>query len=330
MDFTRLRLLVELERLGTMAAVAEVSGMGTSAVSKHFAVLEKEVGVPLLAPDGRRVRLTPAGRRLAERAVDILGRVEAARAELSGHGEPVGRVDLATFVSVTPPVVLPALRRLAAEHPGVEARIIEHEPEEAVGLLQDGGADLALVYEYGLVPRRLPDSLTRHPIGTEALLLSQPSADPGAASRPLTRRRLRELSGARWIANSRGGDDDELVARMCAAAGFAPQIGHRVDNLEVVEQLVAAGLGIGVMPKLAAATRRGVTHAPLGELGGNRRIFLVARPGAWAWPPVRVLARLLHEAAAGVLDQAGPPPPAGPPDGGGADGGAASAPGTGG
>ncbi|MBB5431533.1 LysR family transcriptional regulator [Nocardiopsis composta] len=308
MDLTRLRLLMELERLGTMAAVAEVAGMGTSAVSKHFAVLEKEVGVPLLVPDGRRVRLTPAGHRLAEYAVDILGRVEAARAELSGHGEPVGRVDLATFVSLLSPVVLPALARLGAGHPGVDVRIIENEPDEALALLQNGGADLALVYEYSLVPRRFPDSLRLHLVGTEPLLLSQPSSDPHADSRPLTRSRLRRLSGARWIANSRGGDDDELVGRMCAAAGFAPEIGHRVDNLEVVERMVAAGLAVGVMPKLAAATRRGVVHSPLGELGGHRRIYLVGRAGAWAWLPTRLVARELHTAAAEVLDGVAPLP----------------------
>lgn len=308
MDLTRLRLLVELQRLGTMAAVGEVAGMGTSAVSKHFAVLEKEVGVALLAPDGRRVRLTPAGHRLAAYAVDILARVEEAEAELAGTGEPAGRVDLATFISVTTPIVLPALGRLEADHPGVDVRIIEHEPDEALALLQDGGADLALVYEYSLVPRRFPESLTLHLIGTEPLLLSQPSSDPGADSRPLTRRRLRGLSEARWIANSRGSDEDELVGRLCASAGFAPRIRHRVDNLEVVERFVAAGQAVGVMPKLAAATRRGVVHSPLGELGGNRRVYLVGRTGAWAWAPIRLVARRLHEAAGDVLDGVGPLP----------------------
>jgi DNA-binding transcriptional LysR family regulator len=110
MNFTRLRLLVELERLGTMASVSRGTGMSTSAISKHLAVLEKETGVPLLAPDGRRVRLTPAGRRLAEHAVDILARVETAQAEFDGGGEPVGRVDLVMYTSAAP-VVLPALRR---------------------------------------------------------------------------------------------------------------------------------------------------------------------------------------------------------------------------
>ncbi|MDA8370303.1 MAG: LysR substrate-binding domain-containing protein [Nocardiopsaceae bacterium] len=309
MDLTRLRLLVELDRLGTMAAVAETVGMGTSAVSKHFAVLEKEAGVPLLVPDGRRVRLTPAGHRLAEHAVGILARVEAAQAELAGEGEPGGRVDLVTFVSVAAPIVLPALRRLREDHPGIDVRLIEHEPDEALELLQSGGADLGLVYDYSLVPRRFPEVLALHPLGTEPLLLSRPSGS-GAAGRAMTRQRLRGLSAASWIANSRGSDEDELVQRMCAIAGFAPRIQHRIDNLDVVEQVVAAGGGVGVIPKLAAAARRGVVHAPLGDLGGTRRVFLVGRTGGWAWRPIRLLAHYLRDAARDVLDDVADTPPA--------------------
>ncbi|MFL1426915.1 MULTISPECIES: LysR family transcriptional regulator [unclassified Nocardiopsis] len=305
MDFTRLRLLVELERLGTMVAVSEVTGMSTSAVSKHLAVLEREAGVPLLAADGRRVRLTPAGRRLAEHAVDILARVEAARAEFDGEGEPVGRVDLVMYTSAAP-VVLPALRRLRHDHPGIDIHLTEYESEQALTLLQNGGADLGVVYQYSLLPRDFPDTLTVHPIGTEGLLLSQPSA--GADSRTLTRRRLRDLAGAAWIASPFRGDEAALVQRMCADAGFTPRIVHRIDNLELFEELVAAGVGVGVVPRLSAATRRGVAHAPLGELGGVRQVYLAGRTGGWAWRPIRVLARYLHQAAEDVLDDVPPLP----------------------
>ena len=303
MDFTRLRLLVELERLGTMAAVSEVTGMSTSAVSKHLAVLEREVGVPLLAADGRRVRLTPAGRRLAEHAVDILARVEAARAEFDGDGAPVGRVDLVMYTSAAP-VVLPALRRLRRDHPGIDIRLIEHESEQALTLLQNGGADLGVVYQYSLLPRVFPGTLTVQPIGTEGLLLSQPSA--GADSRTLTRRRLRDLADAAWIASPFRGDEEALLQRMCADAGFTPRIAHRIDTLELFEDLVAAGVGVGVVPRLSAPTRRGVVHAPLGELGGVRQVYLAGRTGGWAWKPIRVLSQYLHRSARDVLDDVPP------------------------
>ncbi|MFI6575921.1 LysR family transcriptional regulator [Nocardiopsis sp. NPDC050513] len=307
MDFTRLRLLVELERLGTMAAVSEVTGMSTSAVSKHLAVLERETGVPLLAPDGRRVRLTPAGRRLAEHAVGILARVEAAQAEFEGEGAPAGRVHLVMYTSAAP-VVLPALRRLRDDHPGIGVRLTEYESEQALALLQDGQADLGVVYQYSLLPREFPGTLTVRPIGTEGLLLSQPS-DRGD-SRTLTRRRLREFADASWFASPYRGDEEALVQRMCADAGFTPRITHRIENLELCEELVASGVAVGVMSRLSVSTRRGVTHAPLGELGGVRRIFLAGRTGGWAWRPIGVVARYLHEAARGVLDEVPPLPEA--------------------
>lgn len=299
MDFTRLSLLVELERHGTMAAVSEVTGMSTSAVSKHFAVLEREAGVALLVPEGRRVRLTPAGRRLAEHAVGILARVEAARAEFDDEGDPVGRVDLVMYTTAAP-LVLPALRRLRRDHPGIDIHLTEHESEHALDLLQDGGADLGVVYQYSLLPRGFPGTLTVRPIGSEDLLLVQPSE--GADSRTLTRRRLRELSGAAWITSPYRRDEEALVQHMCAAAGFTPRIVHRIDNLQLFEELAAEGLGVGVVPRLSAVTRRGVAHAPLGELGGVRRVHLAGRTGSWAWRPIRVVARYLHESALSVLN----------------------------
>ncbi|GLU45762.1 LysR family transcriptional regulator [Nocardiopsis ansamitocini] len=297
-----MRLLVELERLGTMGAVSEVTGMGTSAISKHLAVLEKEAGVVLLTPDGRRVRLTPAGHRLAEHAVDILARVEAAKAEMTGEGDPVGRVDLVTFISMAVPVVLPALERLRLDHPGIDVRLIEHEPDQALELLHNGDADLGLIYEYSLVPRRMPETLALHRIGSEPLLLAQSARSAGGGRRTMTRERLSELSGASWIANSRGSDEDELVQRMCGAAGFRPRIRHRIDNLEAVNAVVAAGWGVGVMPKLAAPRRRGIALTPLGGLGGVRRIYLVARTGSWAWRPIRTVAHYLRSTAREILD----------------------------
>ncbi|PSL00093.1 DNA-binding transcriptional LysR family regulator [Murinocardiopsis flavida] len=303
LDLTRLRLLVELERLGTMAAVSEVTGIGTSAVSKHLAVLENEAGVRLLVPDGRRVRLTPAGRRLAEHAVGILARVEAARAELAGEGEAAGPVKLVTFISVASPIVLPALRRLHEDHPLIEVHLIEHEPDQALDLLQSGDADLGLVYEYSLVPRRVPDTLTLHRIGAEPLLLAQPAAEAVGGSRPMTRANLARLAQASWISNSRGSDEDELVQRMCATVGFAPRFRHRIDTLEAATEVIASGLGIGVQPKLAvAARRRGIAHAPLGDLGGVRRIYLAGRTGGWSWRPIQLVAHYLRSAARSVLD----------------------------
>jgi DNA-binding transcriptional LysR family regulator len=297
-DLGRLRLLVELSRLGTMTAVAERTGYGTSAVSKHLAVLEQEVGARLLAPVGRRVRLTPAGERLVEHAVGILARVEEARAELSGGGTagPAGRVRLASFASAAEPLVVPALVRLRRQHPALDVRMYEHEPEQILALLLAGELDLGLVYDYSLVPRVVPTGLSVRQIAEQPMLLTLPAGhpyDPGPDA-TVALARLRRLADSGWITNSRGSDDDELVQRVCALAGFTPRIVHRVDSLHLVNLLVGAGLGVALLAESGVErSREDVVFRPLDPLVGRRRHFLVARDGQWAWPPIATVVRAL-------------------------------------
>ncbi|MET8010132.1 LysR family transcriptional regulator [Streptomyces sp. NPDC005271] len=288
-DLGRLRLLVELQRLGTMAAVAESTGYGTSAVSKHLSVLEQEIGVRLLRPVGRRVRLTPAGERLVEHAVAILASVEEARAELTGGAEPAGRVRLASFSTAVEPVVLPALSRLRERYPRVEAEVREHEPEQSVHLLRSGGIDLAVVYDYSLVPRAVPRELSARQFREEPLYLAVPAGHPGAG-RPVELAGLPDLAATGWIANSRGTDDDELVRRVCAIAGFMPRIAHRVDSAHLVNSLVGAGLGVALLAESGIGrSRTDVVFRPLEPLAGTRRGFLLTRAGQWSWPPIAAM-----------------------------------------
>ena len=126
MDVRRLRLLLELSRLGSMHAVADELGTTTSTVSQQIAALAREVGTPLVEPDGRRVRLTPAGRRLAEHAVTILAAVEAARLDLDPDAEPAGTVRVAGFASAIRRSLLPVVDELRRTHPrrrGADPRV---------------------------------------------------------------------------------------------------------------------------------------------------------------------------------------------------------------
>ena len=144
-------MLLELSRLGSMHEVADELGTTTSSVSQPIAALAREVGTALVERDGRRVRLTPAGHRLAEHAVTILAAVDAARLDLDPDAEPVGVVRVAGFASAIRLSLLPAVAELAP-HPGVELRIHEHEPTEALDLLGRDDIDLALIYDYNLAP----------------------------------------------------------------------------------------------------------------------------------------------------------------------------------
>src|SRR4051794_20505021 len=152
METRRLQLLVELSRLGSMRAVADEMDVTTSTVSQQIAVLAAEVGTSLVEPVGRRVRLTPAGRRLAEHAVSILAAVEAARLDLDPAAEPVGVLRVAGFATAIRRSLLPAMADLARTHPGIEVRVREHEPPEALDLLARDDVDVALAYDYNLAP----------------------------------------------------------------------------------------------------------------------------------------------------------------------------------
>src|SRR5690242_12253269 len=142
MDPRRLELLLELSRLGSMREVAESMHVTTSTVSQQIAALAKEAGTPLLEHEGRRVRRTPAGRRLAEHAVTVLAALEAARADLDPSAEPAGILRVAAFATAVRQALLPVVRTLAEDHSQVRLSIHEHEPAEALELLASDDVDL--------------------------------------------------------------------------------------------------------------------------------------------------------------------------------------------
>ncbi|HEY0700534.1 MAG TPA: LysR family transcriptional regulator, partial [Micromonospora sp.] len=175
MDLRRLRLLLELSRLGSMRAVADELGVTTSTVSQQIAVLSREVGAVLVEPVGRRVRLTPAGRRLAGHAVPNLAAVEAARLDLDPGAEPVGTVRVAGFATAVRRSLLPVAAELAVSHPGVRLLIHEHEPAEAFGLLADDSVDLALTYDYNLAPAVFDRAVRAFPLWSARWSLGVPA-----------------------------------------------------------------------------------------------------------------------------------------------------------
>src|SRR3954453_10184647 len=201
MDPHRLRLLLELSRRGSMRAVADELGYTTSTVSQQLAVLAREAGATLIEPEGRRVRLTPAGRRLADHAVTILAALDAARADLDPGGEPAGTVRVAGFATAVRRSLVPVLAQLSAEHPAVRLRIHEHEPAEAFELLAADEIDLALVYDYTLAPGTLDPALRVTRLWPAAWELGVPAADdatgdPAEDDAPAV---FRRFAGAGWI-----------------------------------------------------------------------------------------------------------------------------------
>ena len=280
MDLRRLRVLVELSRLGTMSAVAQATGYGTSAVSQQLAALEREAGVPLLEAAGRRGRLTPAGRRLVGHAEGILAAVTAAELDLAAAAEPSGLVRVAGYTTALRQHLLPVADELARMHPLVELELQEREPTEVDELLDADQIDLGFVYDYTLVPRG--GRHVRSLLGLSPMMMAVPP-DSAVPARIRTPDDLESVRDAFWIGNSRDSGDDELAARLCALAGWTPRIRHRADSLELVIDLVLAGQGVCLLPADAPGADR-LRMVPLALARTDRRMWSVVRAGAQAWP----------------------------------------------
>ncbi|WP_413804820.1 LysR family transcriptional regulator [Streptomyces sp. OE57] len=291
METRRLQMLAELARRGSMRAVAEATGTTTSTVSQQVAALAQDMGTALIEPHGRRVRLTPAGRRLAEHAVTILAAVEAARRDLSPDAPPTGTVRVAGFATAIRAQLLPIISNLSASHPELSILVREHEPAEALHLLANDEADLALTYDYNLAPAEPDPSVVITPLWTAPWGLGIPdhAARPSAPGAPEVFRRFRT---ADWIGNSRNTGDETVIRTLASMAGFTPHLTHQADNLDLVQGMIAAGMGVGLLP-MGTSTLPGVHLVPLTAPDVVLRAFAVARRGRDGWPPLALLTDLI-------------------------------------
>jgi DNA-binding transcriptional LysR family regulator len=289
MDPRRLTMLLELQRLGSMRAVAHRMHTTTSTVSQQLGVLAREAGVALLEPDGRRVRLTPAGHRLAGHAVTVLAAIDAARLDLDPDATPEGELRVAGYATAVRRFLLPLLHAL---QPGVRLLINEYEPEEAFDLLARDGLDLALTYDYNLAPHALGPTVSARPLDATQWGLGVPAVEAGQPADALTI--FRRFAEHHWIVNSRNTADERVVGTIGSLAGFAPLVRHRADSLDLVEDLILAGQGVGLLPTGRPA-RPGVAVVELAEPAVVMRTFAVTRRGRDGWPPLALCLRRLAE-----------------------------------
>ncbi len=292
METRRLELLVALARLGSMRAVGEELGITTSTVSQQLAALAAETGSALLEPVGRHVRLTPAGRRLADHGVTILAAVEAARRDLDADAEPTGTIRIAGFATAIRRSLLPLLPELRRSRPRLRVVVAEHEPEEALTLIAQDRIDLAVVYDFAPAPRAFDDRVETTPLWTARWGLGVPATDPappGDAAATVGRYRDHE-----WIVNSRNNADEQAAATVAALAGFTPTLSHRSDSLDLLQDMIAAGLGVGLLPE-DGRTRDGVRVLPLRRPDVRLRAHAVVGRGRAAWPPLALLLQRLQD-----------------------------------
>jgi DNA-binding transcriptional LysR family regulator len=306
LDVTRLRVLVAVARYGSVTAAARALNYAQPSVSHHLARLESETGTKLVQRAGRGIRLTDAGRLLAERAAEVIGRLDAAENELAAYtGLRAGRLRLAAFPSALGTIVPAAAAALRGTNPGLDLRLTEAEPPEALRMLRAGYVDVALVFRHSAEPVATPggeldddEDVDMTEGLRERLLLNEPvylvtsarEAPPAAETVDLS-----QYARHRWIA----GCDRcraHLIAQ-CSVAGFTPKIAFTTDDFVAVQALVAADLGVSTLAALClrAARHPGIKTVPL---PGTRRYVYAVRYGDPPDPPaVTELMDALHAAA---------------------------------
>jgi DNA-binding transcriptional LysR family regulator len=285
LDVTRLRVIDAVARHGSVTAAARELHYSQPSVTHHLARLEAETGAQLLQRVGRGIRLTQAGELLADRAAEIIGRIDAADAELSAHvGLTAGRVRLAGFSSAIGSLVPRAVAGLAGTHPGLEVSLTDTHPPDALELLRTGKIEVAIIFRYDETEAE-PAGVRLHHLLDDPLYLL--SARRG--------RTLGALRDATWIA---GCDRCRShLLSLCADEGFEPRIGYSSDDMVVMQALVAAGLGVTTMPGLALRAHRaeGIVAS---ELPGSPRHVYAATYGDPPDPPaIAALLSALAEAA---------------------------------
>ncbi|PWD51767.1 LysR family transcriptional regulator [Serinibacter arcticus] len=289
LDAGALRLVRAIAETGGITAAATALGYSQPAVSQQLRRLETRLGVALVERVGRGVRLTEAGAVLARHAVGVATAIEAAAGELAElRGLRSGRVRLVGFPSASPTVIPRVLADLAARHPGVTVTYVEAEPPEAVQAVREDRADIALTFSYPGDPGdphgRSAHGLAVGEVGTDRLLAVVPAAHPLAGRREV---RLAQLAHESWIAGCPRCRGHLLEA--CGRAGFAPRIAFETDNVVAVEALVARGIGVATLPRMAVEAFPMLPGVATVELGVDeaRTLHVVTAHEADRVPAVR-------------------------------------------
>ncbi|MFI5915022.1 LysR family transcriptional regulator [Dactylosporangium sp. NPDC051541] len=291
LDLARLQALRAVQTFGTVTAAAGALHITPSAVSQHIAKLERETRATLVEKDGRRLRLTEAGRVLAEHAGLVLAAVEGAEAALAAHQETVsGRIGISSFPTACRGLLPHALRRLAADHPALEPTLLETDREASFAGILRGIVDVALIDEWLEIPVTYPPGVASVELGLDVGDLILPVGHPLAhGPGPVT---LDEVRDERWIGSTPGTVCHEWLLRMLP--GLRPAI--LVNEFETQLTFVTEGLGVAFIPRLArTALPAGVVARPVAPEAA-RRVSVAWRAAAATRPAIGATINALQEA----------------------------------
>jgi DNA-binding transcriptional LysR family regulator len=296
-DVRRLHVLRELRLRSTIGATAQALNLTPSAVSQQIAALSRDIGVPLLAPNGRGVRLTPQALLLLEHATLIDAQLERARADLAAMEEgTVGRFAVGAFATAVSGLVAPAIERLREQRPGIGIGVEEAEAPECFVRLDRGDLDIVIAVDYRSGPSREDARYHREELLDDPLWVAVPEGHPQAKRVSID---LQTLAKERWIMGAMHGPCLEATLGACAAAGFNPEVAHRVNDWSAFAPLVATG-SVGLIPHLGINTTllRGVAVRPVaGRWRPSRHLYLAIRAGAERSPAMAAVLSALQAAA---------------------------------
>jgi DNA-binding transcriptional LysR family regulator len=310
LNLSRLQILCEVVNRGSFSAAADALCYTQSAVSQSIARLEGETGTALVVRDRRGVRPTAAGATLVGHAEAIFAQVEAAEADLAAVlGVRSGRLRVASFPSAGATLMPHAVARFRRDHPGVALTLAEGEPEQIGPRVRAGEFDLALLFEFpDAQPRR-----DRPGAGLRSIALLEdpmdvalPVAHPLASKPALT---LVDLRDEQWVQTSASSPCARHVVRSCLAAGFEPDVAFESDDYDTVQGLVAAGVGVALIPRLALTrVLSGIVVRALSPRSPARKVTVATMSGPGVNPAARAMIALLADVA--QRHTAVPQPPA--------------------
>ncbi|HEX4564484.1 MAG TPA: LysR family transcriptional regulator [Solirubrobacteraceae bacterium] len=293
-----LKVLREVAYGGSVSAAAHALSYTQSAVSQQIAALEAEAGTPLLERHPRGVTLTAAGQTLVGHAEGILARVDAAESALAEiAGLRAGKLRLASFPTAGATLVPRAIAAFRESYPDVEITLTEGEPEDIAPRVRRGELDLALLYEFD-EPSALAQARTLTLL-EDPMYLALSSDHPLAGKEGL---RLADLAGESWVQTSDASPCARHVVRLCHAAGFEPRVSFHSDDYQTIQGLVAAGVGVALIPELAlSASRDDIAIRALAPAPPVRRVIAALPARARLVPAAPVMLSVLQETASDYL-----------------------------
>jgi DNA-binding transcriptional LysR family regulator len=288
-DVGALRALRSVAALGTLARAADELGFTASAVSQQIKRLERQVGVPVLAPAGRGVVLTPAGQAIVDSAPEVFQALErcAEAAQSVSAGAPRGTLRVVGFSTAVRGLLAPTLPRLSARCPDLHVHITEQDPDQALHSVDAGTADLAIVHDADGLPAPLPPPLTQRHVHTDVGDVVMNRTHPLARlDRPLA---SADLTGHAWVTSPPGTVCHQWFRRLFADAPEDPDVRHLIDDFATQLSLVASGGVIAMIPRLARPPLgQGLVSRPL-RRRPTREVHAAWRRSADASPALRAV-----------------------------------------